>query len=145
MSILTPQQSAFIESNRMAAMITVGRDGRPRAVRIAYSVIDGQIWSSGTQKRVRTRRLRKDPRCTLFVFDPVYSFLTLQTEVTILDGPDAPQLNLRYFRALQGRPEGPLSWMGQEMDEEQFLQAMVADERLIYRFEVQHASGDIRV
>ncbi len=134
---LTPEPSAFIEANRMAAMITVGNDGRPKPIRIAYAIIDGRIWSSGNEGRVRTRRLRKDQRCTLFVFDATYSFLSVETTVTILDGPDAAQLNLRYFRALQGKPTGPLSWAGKEMDEDEFLAAMEADGRLIYEFETQ--------
>jgi hypothetical protein len=59
----------------------------------------------------------------------------------MLDGPDAPELNLRLFRVMQGRPIGPLSWFGAELDEEDFLRAMVDEQRLIYEFEVQRAYG----
>lgn len=141
---LTEEQSEFIAGNRMAAMITIGGDGRPKPVRIAYSVVDGKIWSSGTQARVRTARLRRDPRCTLFVFDPVYSYLSLETTVTILEGPDAAERNLRYFRQLQSKPTGPLTWMGEELDEEAFLERMRQEGRLTYEFEVLSAYGTIR-
>ncbi|OJX62933.1 MAG: hypothetical protein BGO95_10955 [Micrococcales bacterium 73-13] len=143
--VLTPAQSAFVESHGAAAMITVGPDGVPKPVRIAYRIVDGRIWSSGTATRVRTRHLRQDPRATLFIWDPVFDFLSVHTTVTILDGPDAADLNLRYFRLLQGRPEGPLSWMGSgEHDEEAFRELLIADQRLIYEFEPTGAFGSLR-
>jgi uncharacterized pyridoxamine 5'-phosphate oxidase family protein len=131
----------FLNDHRAAAMITVGDDGVPKAVRIGLSLIDGKLWASGTQARARTERLRRDPRCTLFVFDDKYGYLTLETTVVILDGPDAPALNLRLFRQMQGTPEGPLSWFGEEQSEEVFLQTMADEGRLIYEFQVQLAYG----
>ena len=74
---LTEIQRTFLENNSAAAMITIAKDGMPRAVRVGVAMVDGKLWSSGTQDRVRTARLRRDPRCTLFVFDKQYSFLTL--------------------------------------------------------------------
>jgi hypothetical protein len=105
------------------------------------ALVNGKLLSSGTLGRVRTTRLRRDPRCTLFVFDARYSFLTLETTVRILDGDDAPQLNLRLFRQMQNRPEGPLSWFGEELDAEAFLQTMVEQQRLIYEFQISRAYG----
>jgi hypothetical protein len=143
--ILTPQQAAFIEANHMAAMITVGADGAAKAVRIVYTVVDGDMWSSGMHSRLRTRRLRKDPRCTLFVFDPVFSFLSLETTVDILDGPDAPDLTLRYRRLLDNNPDGPMDYFGRTgMSDDEFRQAMVEAGRLIYRFTITKATGTLR-
>ena len=122
-------------------MITVGEDGMPKAVRIGVALVDGGLWSSGTAGRRRTERLRRDPRCTLFVFDTAYAYLTLETTVTILDGSDAPALNLRLFREMQDRPTGPLSWFGTELNEDAFLRRMAKEGRLIYRFDVQRAYG----
>jgi hypothetical protein len=139
---LTPDQSAFVENHVSAAMITINPAGLPKPVRIAYQVVDGKIWSSGTHARVRTRHLRADPRATLFIWDAGFDFLTVHTDVTVLDGPDAPEINLRYFRQLQGKPEEPLTWMGAgEYDDEAFLELMVADQRLIYEFEPTAAFG----
>jgi hypothetical protein len=138
---LTERQTAWLRDHRGAAMITVGDDGVPKAVRVGVAMIDGGLWSSGTAERRRTERLRRDPRCTLFVFDGAYAYLTLETTVTILDGPDAPEMNLRLFREMQGRPTGPLSWFGSELDEPAFLQRMADEHRLIYRFDVQRAYG----
>ena len=122
-------------------MITVGRDGRPRVARVGVNLVDGKLWSSGTQGRVRTRRLRQDPRCTLFVFDTGYGWLALDTIVGILDGPDAPELNLRLFRLMQNRPTGSLSWFAGELGPQEFLRTMAEEQRLIYEFEITRSYG----
>jgi hypothetical protein len=132
---------AFIAANPSAAMITVGSDGIARAVRVAVGVIDGHLWSSGTRARRRTDRLRIDPRCTVYVHDGGHSFLTLETTVTIIDGPQVPADTVRLFRALQHKPEGPLTWFGGELAEADFLQAMVDDGRILYEFEVHRSYG----
>jgi Pyridoxamine 5'-phosphate oxidase len=131
----------FLRRNRSAAMITVGADGMAKAVRIGVALVDGELWSSGTRDRVRTGRLRRDPRCTLFVFDAGYLWLALESTVEILEGPDAADLSVRLFREMQGRPAGRLSWFGGEYDDEQFRQLMIDEARLIYAFDVQRSYG----
>ena len=138
---LTEQDVDFLTSHHSAAMITVGRDGTPKVARVGVALVDGKLRSSGTADRVRTRRLRRDPRCTLYVHDPGYAWLALETSVVILDGPDAPELNLRLFRVMQDRPTGPMSWFGGELSEDDFLRAMVDEGRLLYEFEVHHTYG----
>ena len=66
---LSEHQRDFLEKTPSAAMITVSADGVAKPARIGLNVVDGRLWSSGTQGRVRTRRLRRDPRCTLYVHD----------------------------------------------------------------------------
>lgn len=122
-------------------MITIGDSGLPKPVRVGVALVDGRLWSSGTQDRVRTRRLRRDPRCTLFVFDQAAAWRALETMVTILDGPEAAAQNLLLFRVMQGRPDGPLSWFGGELEEDAFLRAMAEEHRLIYEFEVHRSYG----
>ena len=138
---LSDSQRAFLEQNHQAAMITVGQDGRPRVARVGVCMVDGNLWSSGTQARVRTNRLRRDPRCTVFVFDSGWGWLALDTTVRVLDGPDAPELSLRLFRLMQNRPDGPLSWFNGELSPEDFLRAMEDEQRLIYQFEIIRGYG----
>jgi hypothetical protein len=126
-------------------MITLRPDGTPHAVRVGVALVDGKLWSSGTQGRLRTRFLRRDPRCTLFVFDQGWNYLTLETVATIRDGPDAPEQNLRLFRAMQSRPApANLVWEGQERSAEEFLRIMAEERRLIYEFEIKRAYGMYR-
>ena len=138
---LTDDDRAFLDANHSAAMITIGSDGMAKVARVAVTLVDGLLWSSGREDRVRTARLRRDPRCTLFAFDQGYGWRGLETAVTILDGPDVPAQSVRLFRQMQGKPDGPLSWFGNELDEEAFLRTMVDEGRVIYEFDVRRSYG----
>ena len=138
---LTDSEIAFLEKNHSAAMITTTADGTPKVARVGVAVIDGRLWSSGTGDRVRTKRLRHDPRSTLYVHVNAFGFLAIESTVTILDGSDAADLSLRLFRVMQGKPTGPLSWFGGEFEDNEFLARMKAEQRLIYEFEPHHTYG----
>lgn len=130
---LSDRDREFVGNNHSAVMVTLRADGMPHVARVGVGLVDGRLWSSGTQGRLRTKHLRRDPRCTLFVFSDRnrQEWLGLETTVTILDGPDAPELNLRLYRALAGEPK----------DLDEYLRAMVDERRLIYEFEVGHTYG----
>ncbi|MDQ1506688.1 MAG: hypothetical protein QOD57_4415 [Actinomycetota bacterium] len=138
---LSDSELDFLGQHHSAAMVTVAPDGIAKVARVAVALMDGKLWSSGTQDRVRTKRLRTDPRCTLYVHDAAFGFLTLETTVTILDGPHAPTDNLALFRLMQNKPTGPISWFGGEFNDEDFLARMAAEHRLIYEFEPHHTYG----
>jgi PPOX class probable F420-dependent enzyme len=140
--ILDETQRAFVEHNRSAAMITLRPDGTAHAVRVGVGFIDGKLWSSGTRGRVRTRHLRRDPRSTLFVFDGVWQWLTLECRATILEGPEVPAQSVRFFRSIQPpRPDGRLTWFGRDVAEAELLQIMADERRIIYEFDVLRAYG----
>ena len=130
---LSDRDREFVANNRSAVMVTLKADGLPHVARVGVGLVDGKLWSSGTQGRLRTKHLRRDPRCTLFVFsdDDRYQWLGLETTVTILDGPDAPELNLKLYRTLAGEPD----------DVDEYLRAMADERRLIYEFEVGRTYG----
>lgn len=138
---LTAAEMEFLTREHRAAMITIGPGGVPKAARVGVALVAGRLWSSGTEDRVRTRRLRRDPRCTLFVFDQGFSWLALETTVTILDGPEAAAQNLLLFRVMQDRPTGSLAWYGADLDEPSFLQRMQEEGRLVYEFDVSRSYG----
>ncbi len=138
---LSDRDIEFLQDHHSAAMITVTPAGVAKAARVGVAVVDGKLWSSGTADRVRTKRLGKDPRSTLFVFDQGFAWLTLETTVTILDGPDVPQQTLRMMRQVQGKPTGTLSWFGGDLSEDDFLRTMVDEGRVIYEFDVHRAYG----
>ncbi len=129
---MEPKLQEFLEKNHSAAMITLRKDGTPHAVRCGVALIDGKLWSSGTQTRVRTKHLRRDPRCSLLVLgkDP-WHWLGLDCFVEILDDDDAPMLNLALYRVLAGEPD----------DVDEYLAAMVKEQRLIYEFHIERTYG----
>ena len=133
------RQRDFIDQHSSAAMITLRPDGSPHAVRVAVGLIDGKLWSSGTETRRRTQFLRRDPRATLFVFDDTWRWLALETTVTLIEGPDVPELSLRFFQHLQRNlspapSPGHVLWYGQEKTVDDFLRIMVEEQHLIYQF-----------
>jgi hypothetical protein len=138
---LSEADLSFLADHRSAAMITVSNEGVAKPSRVSVALVEGKLWSSGTQSRIRTKRLRRDPRCTLFVFDAESAWRGLETTVTILDGPDAPHQNLRLFREMFDNPSGPINWFGRDFNDEDFLQAMIDQERLVYEFEVHRSYG----
>lgn len=143
---LSEREWEFLEQQHSAAMITIRPDGSPHVVRVGVAVVDGRIWSSGTRTRVRTGNLRRDPRATLFVFDQRWRGLSLDSTVTILEGPDAPRQSLRLFQTMQrgmdpGPGPGKVLWEGTERDPEEFLRIMEEERRLIYEFDVVRAYG----
>ena len=122
----------FLESNHGAVMVTLRKDGTPHAVRVGVGVVDGKLWSSGTQTRVRTKHLRRDPRATLWVMsDSPWRWITIESHVTLLEGDDAPQQNLALYRALRGDPD----------DIDEYLEAMRTERRLIYEFSIDRVYG----
>ena len=122
----------FLEDNHTAIMTTVKPDGMPHVARVGVGLVDGKLWSSGTQTRVRTGHLRRDPRSTLCVLsEDRQRWMGIETEVTILDGPDAPELNLKLYRVLAGEPD----------DADEYLEAMVEEQRLVYEFSIRRTYG----
>lgn len=134
MTILTDKELAFLQANRAAAMITVGKDGWPKPARIVFQVVDGKIWSSGTRNRVRTKRVLKDPRVTLYVHEPTFNFLALEANVTVLDDETTLDDSVKYFTQLGGG--APFKLNGKEFaDEASFRDFLVEQERILYQFE----------
>ena len=124
---------SFLEEHHSAIMCTLKRDGTPHVARIGVGLVDGKLWSSGTATRLRTRHVRRDPRATLCVLDQTnaYHWLGLETNVTILDGPEAVDQNLALYRVLAGEPD----------DLQEYREAMVQEQRLIYEFAVVRSYG----
>ena len=139
MNSFDPPDAAYLEKIHGAAMITLRADGTPHVVRVGVALVDGKLWSSGTQTRVRTRHLRRDPRASLFVWDQQYGYLAIESTVRILEGPDVPDQSVRLFQTMQAgmphRERGTLMWYGRELSVDEFRQAMIDEQRLIYEFE----------
>lgn len=123
----------FLEQHHAAVVSTLKKDGSPHVARIDVGLVDAHLWSSGTLDRVRTTHLRNDPRAALLVMDREnpYHWLGLQSRVQILEGPEAVEQNLALYRAIAGEPH----------DLDEYRQAMVAERRLIFQFDIEKAYG----
>ncbi|MBL7494681.1 pyridoxamine 5'-phosphate oxidase family protein [Frankia sp. AgB1.9] len=76
----------FVWRHPDAAMITLRPDGTAHMARIEVAAFDGKVWATGTGPLVRTKNLRRDPRCSLFVFGAHPHWLGLETTATITEG-----------------------------------------------------------
>ena len=83
---LSDSELAFLADQHSAAMVTVAPDGIAKVARVGVALVDGKLWSSGTADRIRTRRLRRDPRCTLYVHDQAFAFLALEQSPDMVPG-----------------------------------------------------------
>jgi PPOX class probable F420-dependent enzyme len=122
--ILTERQRAFLEANHSAIMATVDDHGRPHAVPVLCALVDGQLWSSGTDLRVRTRYLAARPFASLTVLGKGFGgeWLTVSGPVETRRDRRVED-NLRLYRAATGRDPDDL---------EEYRAAMVAERRLVY-------------
>lgn len=114
----------FLEENHTAIMVTVRANGTAHVARVSCGLVDGELWSSGTKNRVRTKHLRVNPHATLCVFARDRRWIGVEATVTIHEGPDAPERALALQRAQHREPE----------DVDAFLKDMAAQERIIYEF-----------
>jgi PPOX class probable F420-dependent enzyme len=122
--VLSEQQRAFLEANHGAVMATVDDHGRPHVVPVLCALIDGELWSSGTDLRVRTRHLGARPYATLTVLTSGFwgEWLTVGGPVEIRRGARVED-NLRLYRVATGRDPHDLA---------EYRAAMVAERRLVY-------------
>jgi PPOX class probable F420-dependent enzyme len=124
----------FLKDNHLAVMTTLRADGSPHSVMVGVGLVDGRLWSSGTQDRVRTQHVKKDNRATLLLLnrDNPWSWISIDSHVTILDGPDAVDQNQALYEVMTGGPPENL---------EEYRQAMVDERRLIYEFSIDRTYG----
>jgi PPOX class probable F420-dependent enzyme len=122
-SVLSDRQRAFLEANHSAVMATVDGRGRPHAVPVLCALVDGRLWSSGTDLRVRTRYLAARPYASLTVLGQGFwgEWLTVGGPVETRRERGVED-NLRLYRAVTGRDPDDL---------EEYGAAMVAQRRLV--------------
>lgn len=128
---MTPELQ-FVAEHPDAAMITLRGDGSPHVARVELGVVDGRIRSSGAPGLVRTGNVRRDHRCTLFVFGPPPLWLGIEAVATILDGPDADIHSARLMRARH-----PDTSVGYVMAHDQSIESDRAYTLAEYRTHVQ--------
>jgi Pyridoxamine 5'-phosphate oxidase len=141
----------FVDDHPDAAMITLRADGTAHMARVEIAVVDGHIRSSGSPRLMRTRNLRRDPRCSLFVFGPHPHWLGLETEATMLDGPDAPEQLVQLMRARHkdAAPPGMVlahdDQLGHDRPYEvhELIEQVRRDGRFVYDFRILKSYGNL--
>jgi PPOX class probable F420-dependent enzyme len=127
-----------VAAGRQGVLIAHRKDGRSQPSNIAYWVgDDGVIRISITDTRAKTKNLRRDPRCELYIVgDNFWKYLVLDAEcelspVTTEPNDATADELVEYYRAVSG--EHP-NW-------DEYRRAMVDDQRLIARLRPSRAFG----
>jgi PPOX class probable F420-dependent enzyme len=128
----------FARVNRHSVLITIRRDGRPQLSNVLHHVFDdGVIRISITADRAKYKNLLREPWAALHVTQAdFYAYAVLEGSVeltpvaTRTDDATVDEL-VAYYRAA----------MGEHDDWNAYRQAMVADRRVIARFQPTRAYG----
>jgi PPOX class probable F420-dependent enzyme len=78
----------LLEANPAVILATVGRDGFPQVTATWFRVEDGVVKLSLNTSRQKTKNLERDPRATLFFFDPGNPYRTLEIRARAEIAPD---------------------------------------------------------
>lgn len=136
-----PAALDFARARRQGVLITIGRDGRPQASNILYHLDgEGVARISVTESRRKTKNLRGDPRCSLYVVGDnfwVYAVLegTAELAPVARDPNDATVDELiELYRGASG---------SEHPDWDDYRRSMVAEGRLVIRLRPERAYGQI--
>lgn len=136
-----PRMLDFVAGNRWGVLATLKRDGRPQLSNVGYSFDRdaGLVRVSVTDDRAKTANLRADPRVALHVTSPdFWSWVVVEGTADLTPVAAAPddatvEELITYYRGVNG--EHP--------DWDDYRAAMVREGRLVVRFTVGHAYGQL--
>lgn len=80
-----PESHRDLLEAQVGTLITVGRDGRPQATEVWFLAEDGTVGISLNASRQKTKNLRHDPVCTLFILDLAnpYRYLEIRADAVV--------------------------------------------------------------
>ena len=132
---MTPDEAReFLRDNHRAVMSTVRRNGRPQMSLVAAGVdAEGRVIVSTPGTTAKANNLRRDPHVSLIVMTEGWYGPWVQVDGTaeIVEQPDSVEPLVDYYRRISG--EHP--------DWDEYRQAMRDEQRVLVRFEIEHASG----
>ncbi|MGH8995283.1 MAG: PPOX class F420-dependent oxidoreductase [Acidimicrobiales bacterium] len=132
----------FAHPRHNGVLVTLRRDGRPQVSNISYLMApDGSTTISVTDDRAKTRNLRRDHRCQLYVpGDSFWEYVVLDGTAQLSPPAAAPDDDVvaglvAYYRDLRGE-EHP--------DWDDYRAAMVRERRVVLSFRPATAYGQAR-
>ena len=83
-----PASHRYLLDARFATLATVGEDGYPQVSEVWFLAEDGQVGISLNSTRQKTKNLRTEPNCTVFILDLANPFRYLEIRGTADVVPD---------------------------------------------------------
>ncbi len=130
----TPEQDAFINSNRWAVVTSLRKDGSPANSVVFYSREGDELIFSTTLSRLKAKTLRNDPRIAVTVLDEgtPFGFVTVEGRAKIQSDDLVPG-HVAVNKAMRG--------VGEFTPPEGFAERLKADGRVIVRVRAERVSG----
>jgi PPOX class probable F420-dependent enzyme len=125
----------FIADNHHAVLATYRADGRPQLTPVDAVVDDeGRVVVSSRETAYKVQHLRRDPRISLCMLNDRFygDWIQVDGTATIVSLPDAMEPLVDYYRRAAG--EHP--------DWDDYRAAMVRDQRVVIRIELERAGPD---
>jgi PPOX class probable F420-dependent enzyme len=125
----------FVREHHHAVMLTYRRDGAPQMSPVACGVDpEGRVVVSTRETAMKTRHVMRDPRVALCVLSDEFFGEWAQVEGTaeVVHLPEALEPLVEYYRSVSG--EHP--------DWDDYRAAMVRDQRVLVRVDLQRAGPD---
>ena len=125
------QARAFVRQHHSAVLATMRRDGRPQMSAVAVGLDDDGVPVISTREgAAKVRNIRRDPRVSVFVTASDFrNWIQIDGTATPISLPDAMETLVTYYRSVSG--EHP--------DWDDYRRAMVDEQRLILRIDVERA------
>ena len=125
---------AFMRENHRAVLSTFRKDGRPQMSPVAVGLDDDQRPVISTREPAyKVKNIRRDPRVSVCVMaDGSRDWIQIDGTASLLHLPEAMDLLVTYYRSVAG--EHP--------DWDDYRRAMVEDQRMIIRIDVERAGPD---
>jgi len=134
---MTPDEArAFLKDHHNAVLATFRRDGRPQLSVVGATVDEqGRVIISTRQTAIKTKNLRRDPRVSVIVISPGFYGDWAQVEGTaeIVEQPEAIELLVDYYRRMAGEHD----------DWDDYRAAMVREQRVLVRFDIERAGPNV--
>jgi PPOX class probable F420-dependent enzyme len=128
----------FLRERHHGVLATIKRDGRPQLSNVTYVIgDDGRIRVSVTDRRAKTRNLRRDARASLHVAQSdFWAYAVVECDVELLPvttdpGDATADALVDYYRSV----------MGEHGDWDEYRRAMVEEGRLLLVLSPVHAYG----
>jgi PPOX class probable F420-dependent enzyme len=131
---------AFAAARKRGVLTTIRRDGRPQLSNILFVPDDGTFLISLTESRAKTKNLRRDPRCVLYVpGEDWWSYAVLDGGATLTavakeEHDETVEQLVAYYR--RGAGEHP--------DWDEFRSSMVREQRLLAKVRPTSAYGMVQ-
>jgi PPOX class probable F420-dependent enzyme len=134
---VTPDEArAFLREHHNAVLSTFRRDGRPQMSPVGATVDEqGRVIVSTRAPAMKTRNLRRDPRVSVLVMNRGFYGDWAQVEGTaeIVEQPEAIELLVDYYRRMAGEHD----------DWDDYRAAMVKEQRVLVRFDIERAGPNV--